>query len=120
MINLSQAVDLSVVLNKEAEERAKQLPKPQGYRILCAIPEAPTPHLYFVAPPPPEPPDAPFPFGAMPPEATKDAPNPPPFATKLPVFDPDEVATKTELQPFVPVAHCPETPVPPAPIVTQI
>jgi hypothetical protein len=56
----------------------------------------------------------------MPPEATKDAPNPPPFATKLPVVDPDEVATKTELQPFVPVAHCPETPVPPAPIVTQI
>ena len=40
VINLSQAVDLSVVLNKEAEERAKQLPKPQGYRILCAIPEA--------------------------------------------------------------------------------
>jgi co-chaperonin GroES (HSP10) len=28
------------VLNKEAEERAKQLPNPQGYRILCAIPEA--------------------------------------------------------------------------------
>ena len=40
VINLSQAVDLSVVLNKEAEDRAKQLPIPQGYRILCAIPEA--------------------------------------------------------------------------------
>ena len=39
-LNLSQAVDLSAVLNKEAEERAKQLPDPQGYRILCAIPEA--------------------------------------------------------------------------------
>jgi co-chaperonin GroES (HSP10) len=39
-INLSQAVDLSAVLNKEAEERAKQLPIPKGYRILCAIPEA--------------------------------------------------------------------------------
>ena len=39
-LNLSQAVDLSAVLNKEAEERASQLPKPQGYRILCAIPEA--------------------------------------------------------------------------------
>ena len=39
-LNLSQAVDLSQVLNKEAEERAKQLPIPQGYRILCAIPEA--------------------------------------------------------------------------------
>jgi co-chaperonin GroES (HSP10) len=39
-LNLSQAVDLSAVLNKEVEERAKQLPIPQGYRILCAIPEA--------------------------------------------------------------------------------
>lgn len=39
-LNLSQAVDLSAVLNKEAQERASQLPKPQGYRILCAIPEA--------------------------------------------------------------------------------
>jgi co-chaperonin GroES (HSP10) len=39
-LNLSQAVDLSAVLNKEVEERAKQLPKPQGYRILCALPEA--------------------------------------------------------------------------------
>ena len=41
-LNLSQAVDLSAVLNKEAEDRAKQLPIPQGYRILCAIPEAET------------------------------------------------------------------------------
>lgn len=39
-INLSQAVDLAAVLNKEAEDRAKQLPAPKGYRILCAIPEA--------------------------------------------------------------------------------
>jgi co-chaperonin GroES (HSP10) len=39
-LNLSKAVDLSAVLNKEVEERASQLPKPQGYRILCAIPEA--------------------------------------------------------------------------------
>jgi co-chaperonin GroES (HSP10) len=39
-LNLSSAVDLSAVLNKEAEEKASQLPKPQGYRILCAIPEA--------------------------------------------------------------------------------
>jgi co-chaperonin GroES (HSP10) len=38
-LNLSKAIDLSAVLNKEAEERASQLPKPQGYRILCAIPE---------------------------------------------------------------------------------
>ena len=39
VVNLNRAVDLSVVLNKEAEDRAKQLPIPQGYRILCAIPE---------------------------------------------------------------------------------
>ena len=39
-LNLSQAVDLSAVLNKQVEERAKQLPAPKGYRILCAIPEA--------------------------------------------------------------------------------
>jgi co-chaperonin GroES (HSP10) len=39
VVDLNRAVDLSAVLNKEVEERAKQLPKPQGYRILCAIPE---------------------------------------------------------------------------------
>jgi co-chaperonin GroES (HSP10) len=39
-VDLSRAVDLSAVLNKEAQERASQLPKPQGYRILCAIPES--------------------------------------------------------------------------------
>lgn len=39
-LNLSSAVDLSAVMNKETEEKASQLPKPQGYRILCAIPEA--------------------------------------------------------------------------------
>ena len=39
-VDLSRAIDLSAVLNREAEERAKQLPMPQGYRILCAIPEA--------------------------------------------------------------------------------
>jgi co-chaperonin GroES (HSP10) len=38
-VDLSRAVDLSAVLNKEVEERAKQLPTPKGYRILCAIPE---------------------------------------------------------------------------------
>jgi co-chaperonin GroES (HSP10) len=38
-IDLSQAVDLSAVMNKSAEEKATQLPKPSGYRILCAIPE---------------------------------------------------------------------------------
>jgi co-chaperonin GroES (HSP10) len=39
-LNLSQAVDLSAVLDKSQEEKATQLPKPMGYRILCAIPEA--------------------------------------------------------------------------------
>ena len=38
-INLSQAVDLSALMNVSGEDKAKQLPKPQGYRILCAIPE---------------------------------------------------------------------------------
>ena len=40
MNDLSQAVDLSLVLNKKSEEKATQLPKPSGYRILCAIPES--------------------------------------------------------------------------------
>ena len=39
-LDLLKAVDLSAVMQKSAEEKAKQLPKPQGYRILCAIPEA--------------------------------------------------------------------------------
>ena len=39
-LDLSQAVDLSQIMAKSAEEKAKQLPKPSGYRILCAIPEA--------------------------------------------------------------------------------
>ena len=39
-IDLSKAVDLSAVMHKAAEEKAKQLPGPSGYRILCAIPEA--------------------------------------------------------------------------------
>jgi len=38
-LDLSQAVDLAQVLDKVAEEKATQLPKPQGYRILCAVPE---------------------------------------------------------------------------------
>lgn len=39
-VNLSQAVDLSAIMDKSGQEKAKQLPKPSGYRILCAIPEA--------------------------------------------------------------------------------
>jgi len=38
-LNVAQAVDLSQVLNKKDEEKATQLPQPQGYKILCAIPE---------------------------------------------------------------------------------
>jgi len=38
-VNLSQAVDLSALLDKSAEEKASQLPIPSGYRILCAIPD---------------------------------------------------------------------------------
>jgi len=38
-VNLSQAVDLSALLDKSAEDKATQLPIPSGYRILCAIPE---------------------------------------------------------------------------------
>lgn len=39
-LDLSKAVDLGAVLNNSAEEKARQLPEPKGYRILCAIPEA--------------------------------------------------------------------------------
>ena len=39
-LDLSQAVDLGAVLNQAAEDKARQLPEPKGYRILCAIPEA--------------------------------------------------------------------------------
>jgi co-chaperonin GroES (HSP10) len=38
-IDLSQAVDLSAVLDKTDDDKATQLPDPSGYRILCAIPE---------------------------------------------------------------------------------
>jgi len=39
-IDLSKAVDLGALLNHSAEEKARQLPEPKGYRILCTIPEA--------------------------------------------------------------------------------
>ena len=39
-LDLSQAIDLQAVMHKKAEEKATQLPKPTGYRILCAIPES--------------------------------------------------------------------------------
>ena len=34
------AVDLSGILNKDAEEKAKQLPDPSGFYLLCVVPEA--------------------------------------------------------------------------------
>lgn len=34
------AVDLSGVLNKGAEEKAKQLPEPKTFQLLCIVPEA--------------------------------------------------------------------------------
>jgi co-chaperonin GroES (HSP10) len=38
-LDLERAVDLTQLLNKSNEEKATPLPKPSGYRILCAIPE---------------------------------------------------------------------------------
>ena len=43
-LDLNQAVDLSALIDKSDEEKATQLPKPSGYRILCAIPEAENEH----------------------------------------------------------------------------
>lgn len=39
-VDLSQAVDLSAVLDKSADEKATQLPNPSGWHILVALPEA--------------------------------------------------------------------------------
>jgi co-chaperonin GroES (HSP10) len=38
-VDLLKAIDLEAILHKTADEKAKQLPTPSGYRILCAIPE---------------------------------------------------------------------------------
>ena len=44
MSNLSdfnvQAVDLSGILNKPDEQKAKQLPDPKTFHLLCVVPEA--------------------------------------------------------------------------------
>jgi co-chaperonin GroES (HSP10) len=40
MTDLSTAVDLSGLLNQEPEQKAKQLPDPKTYHILCMVPEA--------------------------------------------------------------------------------
>jgi len=34
------AVDLSGILNKNTEDKAKQLPEPKTFRLLCIVPEA--------------------------------------------------------------------------------
>lgn len=34
------AVDLSGILNKDAEEKAKQLPEPKRFYLLCMVPDA--------------------------------------------------------------------------------
>lgn len=34
-----QAIDLSGILNKDPEEKAKQLPEPVTFHLLCALPE---------------------------------------------------------------------------------
>jgi co-chaperonin GroES (HSP10) len=39
-LNPALAVDLSKILNKSAEQKAKQLPEPQTYHMLCVVPEA--------------------------------------------------------------------------------
>ena len=38
-LDLGKAIDLTNLLDKSNEEKATQLPKPSGYRILCAVPE---------------------------------------------------------------------------------
>jgi len=43
-LDLNKALDLSNLVNKSDEEKATQLPKPSGYRILCAIPEVEKEH----------------------------------------------------------------------------
>ncbi len=35
-----QAIDLSSVLNQSAEQKAKQLPDPRTFHLLCVVPEA--------------------------------------------------------------------------------
>ena len=39
-INPALAVDLSSILQKPAEEKAKQLPEPKTFHLLCVVPEA--------------------------------------------------------------------------------
>jgi co-chaperonin GroES (HSP10) len=43
-LDLTKAVDLTALLEKSDEDKARQLPDPTGYRILCAIPEVEKAH----------------------------------------------------------------------------
>ena len=36
VLDFGKAVNLEVLLNKQEDDKAKQLPKPSGYKILCA------------------------------------------------------------------------------------
>ena len=40
VINPALAVDLSKILNKPAEQKAKQIPDPKTVHVLCVVPEA--------------------------------------------------------------------------------
>lgn len=40
VINPALAVDLSKILNVSAEQKAKQMPDPSGFFLLCVVPEA--------------------------------------------------------------------------------
>ena len=40
VINPALAVDLSKIINKSAEQKAKQLPDPKTFHLLCVVPEA--------------------------------------------------------------------------------
>ena len=40
IINPALAVDLSKILNANAEQKAKQMPEPSGFYLLCVVPEA--------------------------------------------------------------------------------
>ena len=40
VVNPALAVDLSKILNKSAEQKAKQLPDPKTFHLLCVVPEA--------------------------------------------------------------------------------
>ena len=40
IINPALAVDLSKILNTDAEQKARQMPDPSGFFLLCVVPEA--------------------------------------------------------------------------------